>query len=209
MTYAQAFAAYTGRSYAGNSAYFTGAYPTNIRHVCQVAAASAKIGTASAGDVDLLILQGNNGIANVGKGAISVGRHNKGLDLPKGLFQNGVLIKMLAQAKVSNTISHKQYDAWKNDFFDEAGFKAKVVFNHLVFALFPEQFCAVPSIRRLRAIGGRMIQDGLLPASVGHQIAAADWFDLCGIIMPAVAKGLPGHDYADCSAFVAAIGVTV
>ncbi len=155
--------------------------------------------------VDILVHK--NVIANADRGEILPFRRARKMPpLPTNAFAD-LLDKMFDIARVSPTISHDQYKVWKCDFFKEAGFKAEVVFNRLVFTLFPEQFCSVSKRMRLCDVAQQLIGDGLIATGVAGKLRGTDWFTLCDRIMPAIKHGFPTKDFAYCSAFVAAVGV--
>lgn len=190
--------------YTNKKPNFNGEDQCNIREVCAKvrtwAAASELIGS---GAVDQLIWQSGNGIANVGHGNVE----ERGLP---GLSHEAffpIVSTMLCVAAKSNSISKAQYDAWKDAFFATAGYNAHVVFNRLVFACFPTQFCSVIDIERLRSVCQLLQTEGV--ACEGIDLSQKDWFDLCELIIPIVRKAFPDKDYADLSTFLAAVGDTV
>ena len=179
----------------------------NIRSCCNAAREWINSGKpAPIAAVQRLIIEPNNGIAYPDRGAINAMRARMGKPaLPPNAFVK-LLSDMFAIVRKSSRIEESQYRNFENVFFKEAGFSARVVFNRLVFALFPEQFCAVPSVERLLKIGKQMVADGLLPTASQNALIGTNWFKLCDAIVPVITSGLPSCDYADRSALLVAIG---
>ena len=197
--------------------HYSGLYPkmpsdeTRIRAFCNNAQNWVNSAVpVSAPMVNELVVRTSNGVSNADRGAIINFRSRLGLPaLPKNAFRK-LLDEMFKVAASSSTITEDQYLKWKEDkFFIEAEYRAEVVFNRLVFALFPNQFCSVSKPERLRKVGEQMCSDNLLPAGTLKLLSGLNWYRLCSVIVPAVKAGFPKRDFAYCSAFLAAIGVVV
>ena len=190
--------------YTSKKANFQGEDQRNIRDVCAKArtwaAAPERI---DSNVIDLLVWKAQNGIANVDFGNVAV----QGQD---GLVHESffpIVTTMLCTAAKSNAVTKTQYSAWKDAFFATAGYNAYVVFNRLVFACFPTQFCSVIDTERLRNVCSLLQTKG--GACEGIDISQKDWFDLCELIVPIVREAFPDKDYACHSTFLAAIGDAV
>lgn len=182
----------------------------NIKTVCLKARECAKSSVKPSDEtIDLLIRRQGNGIANVGRSAVFLQR---GLSLhasQQNMDYVNLLSDMFAFARTGDRIDQKKYGNWKERFFAASGdIKLEVIFNRLVFAIFPEQFCSVPKPERLFQICNA-IQDWTGVQLSKKLLANMDWFELCELIVPVVREALQDKDYAARSTFLATVGIEV
>ena len=192
------------KDFTSRQARFQGGDQNNIREAC------AKVRTWAMSPeivdlniVDFLIWRHGNGIADVGQGSLA--GHGCAESLRNAFFS--ITATMFAAAARTNRISKAQYEQWQSVFFANAGFRSRIVFNRLVFACFPLQFCSVIDNERLQKVCRFLLEQGCLPSGLG--LDDMDWFDLCEVIVPVVRAAFPNKDYADHSTFLAAIGVVL
>ena len=187
-----------------------GVYQARIKYTC-LKAQKWVAATSNPDDeaVELLVKKQSNGIANVGRSASYLQRAKPSSAARQNKAFRDLMAEMFKSAKADGRIDHTKYDAWKERFFKVAdGYKLEVIFNRLVFAIFPEQFCSVPKPERLLRICNAL-QEWTGVRLSETPLADKDWFDLCELIEPVVREALPSKDYAARSAFLAAIGVAI
>ena len=116
-----------------------------------------------------------------------------------------LLKEIFGVAASCDHISREQFCQWRKEFFKCAGYKANQVFNRLIVACFPKQFCSVVAPMRLKAANEKLHLKGFM-ASIGVDMKSdGAWFDLCEAIIPVVQKGLQDFDLANQVSFLAAI----
>lgn len=181
----------------------------NIRTVCAKVRVWAETSNPPNDEaVELLIRKQSNGIANVGKATVFLYRAKPSTSANIDKYFCELLLEMFKENKPNGRIDHKQYAKWKERFFAASGYKLEVIFNRLVFAIFPEQFCSVPKPERLLRICNALQKWAGLGLSE-KPFANLDWFELCELIMPIVREAFPDKDYAARSTFLAAVGVKI
>ena len=201
-SYEQLYQTYTARDDR-----FQGADQRDIREVCnQVRTWSAIPEQIDPEAVHTLILAVDNGVANVNQGNIQM-RRGQGTANPMDETDfHPILCEMLQQVSVSKPITRDQYLRWQQGFFSCVGFRARLVFNRLVFTCFPTQFCSVVDVGRLRLVMDELGRQGLLAPFLVTKGDNAEWFDLCQHVVPVIHEAFPTRDYADHSTFLAAMG---
>lgn len=181
----------------------------SIKAVCAKAHEWAKASSfANDEAIKLLIEKQGNGISNVGRSVVYLQR-TKSTKRDEAI--RSLLSEMFNATKNTGEITRVQYDTWKTRFFATVeGHQLEVIFNRLIFAIFPEQFCSVAKPERLlRICNAIQKRTGVRLTLTDKMLADVHWLDLCELIVPIVREALPNKDYAARSTFLAAIGVEV
>lgn len=187
-----------------------GTCQTNIKTVCSKAQEWANAtGSPSDEAVELLIRKQKRGIASVGKSEVFLNKGGPSAAAKQNEAFRDLMAEIFKAAKAGSRIDHAKYGAWKERFFIAAdGYKLEVIFNRLIMAIFPKQFCSVIKPERLLRICNAL-QEWTGVRLSETSLADKDWFDLCELIVPVVREALPDKDYAARTAFLAAIGVAI
>lgn len=198
------------KEYTGNEVRFQGSDQHNIKCTCAKAhdwLVAVRFPAEEA--ISLLIEKQGNGICNVGRSVVYLKRTTPSATKERNEFFRGFLAEMFIAAKKTEMITNVQYGEWKKHFFAIcAGHQLEVIFNRLVFAVFPKQFCSVAKPERLLRVCN-LIQTRTGIRLTDKMLSNLDWFELCELIVPVVKTAFPDKDFADRSVFLAAIGVSV
>jgi hypothetical protein len=187
------------KEYTTKEKNFQGEDQCNIRKICAkvrtLAAAPEWIGADA---VDWLIFEKEGGIAHAGKWGEIPQKTSRIIFIP-------IVTAMLTTSMSFTKISKLQYEAWRRAFFTTTKKDYHLVFNRLVFACFPTQFCSVIDVERLRDVC-QLLQREHVVNLKENDVEQMDWYDLCDAIVPIVHMAFPEKDYADQTTFLAAIG---